>query len=69
MDIVKQLAGQAGSEFIKQSASNRDYSRVPDWLRTIGDSVGYVGHTAANLAGDVGRAMGSGIGGIFGGGD
>lgn len=53
MDFLRQSAGNAGSQFLRQTSggkSGSDFSRVPEWLKTVGETVGYVGQTAATLA-------------------
>lgn len=58
MDFLKQAAGGVSSTLNQTSRANgesgvREFSRVPEWLKTAGETVGFVGQTAGNLVGDL----------------
>jgi len=53
MDYLRQTVGTSASSFLKQNAMPNEYKRVPEWLKTAGETVGYVGQTAGRLAGDL----------------
>lgn len=66
MDILKQTVGSmfGGSGGILRQVpqhsaqGNQSYSRVPEWLKTVGETVGYTGETVGNLVNNLaGPAM------------